>query len=135
MKMGVFINSGNGYQPVKVADKIDFVEPPKTGSNVKPANKAEMNIQLSKADDDFEFIKSLVPDEEEIRKKVHSLLQAAGGRIKDGERKIIECPNCGHKVYALREGGILRVSCGGCHIDASAKYLSELKINIPKSHI
>ena len=132
--MGVFINSGNGYQPVKGAEKIDF-EPVENVSNLEPSNKGELNIQVTEADDDFEFVKSLIPDKEETRKKVHSLLQAAGGRIEDGERKIIECPNCGHKVYALREGGILRVSCGGCHIDASAKYLSELKINIAKSHI
>lgn len=132
--MGVFINSGNGYQPVKVAEKIDF-EPMENVSNLEPSNKGELNIQVTEADDDFEFIKSLIPDEEETRKKVHSLLQAVAWRIKDGERKIIECPNCGHKVYALREGRILRVNCGGCNIDASAKYLSELKINIPKSHI
>lgn len=134
MKMGVFINSGNGYQPVRVAEKIDF-EPVENVSNLEPSNKGELNIQVTEADDDFEFVKSLIPDKEETRKKAHSLLQAAAGRIKDGERKIIECPNCGHKVYALREGGILRVSCGGCNIDASAEYLSELKINIPKSHI
>lgn len=131
--MGVFINSGNGYQPVKVAEKIDF-EPVENVSNLEPSNKGELNIQVTKADDDFEFIKSLVPDEEETRKKVHSLLQAADGRIKDGERKIIECPNCGHKVYALREGGILRVSCGGCKIDASGLWRSEMT-EISKSHI
>lgn len=133
MKMGVFINSGNGYQPVKVAEKIDF-EPVENVSNLEPSNKGELNIQVTEADDDLDY-KTLIPDEEETRKKAHSLLQAAAGRIKDGERKIIECPNCGHKVYALREGGILRVNCGGCNIDATAKYLSELKINIPKSHI
>lgn len=100
MIMGVFINSGNGYQPVKVAEKIDF-EPVENVSNLEPSNKGELNIQVTEADDDFEFIKTLIPDEEETRKKAHSLLQAAAGRIKDGERKIIECPNCGHKVYAL----------------------------------
>ena len=84
---------------------------------------------------DFNVSHFIAQHEEKTRKKVHSLLQAVGGRIKDGERKIIECPNCGHKVYALRESGILRVSCGGCNINASAEYLSELKINIAKSHI
>lgn len=85
--MGVFINSGNGFQPVRVAEKIDF-EPVENVSNLEPSNKGELDIQVTKADDDFEFIKSLVPDKEETRKRPTLYCRRPLGELKTASGKL-----------------------------------------------
>lgn len=54
--MNCFINNGNGYQPIKRADKMDIeIKPPETGSNVEPAPAKSVNVKIDKADADFDF--------------------------------------------------------------------------------
>jgi len=117
--MNVFINIGNGYQPLKVSDRLDAeIIPPKTGSNVKPAPAKSVNVKIDKADADFDFFYNLSHPGME---KARSLLQAIPPEIKSGDRLIIRCPNCDHKVYVQRNGKQVRLSCGGCGIDVTAR--------------
>lgn len=57
--------------------------------------------------------------------KALKILLSVPEDMAEGSRRIIECPVCGHKVYVLRDAGKVRVSCGGCKIDASGLWRSE----------
>lgn len=87
MKMGVFINSGNGYQSVKVAEKIDF-EPVENVSNLEPSNKGELNIQVTEADDDFEFIKRLFLMKRKLGKRPILYCRRPLGELKTASGKL-----------------------------------------------
>lgn len=140
--MNVFINNGNGYQPIKRADKMDIeIKPPETGSNVEPAPAKSVNVKIDKADADFDFFNNL---SHLGMVKARFLLQAIPPEIKSGDRLIIRCPNCDHKVYVQRNGDEVRMSCGGCQLDVVAHIttVKTLKIGkiydttrISKSHI
>lgn len=76
--------------------------------------------------------------------KARFLLQAIPPEIKSGDRLIIRCPNCDHKVYVQRNGDEVRMNCGGCQLDVVAHIttVKTLKIGkicdttrISKSHI
>ena len=117
--MNFFINNGNGYQPIKRVDKMDIeIKPPETGSNVEPAPAKSVNVTSDSADADFDFFNNLSNHGME---KARSLLQAIPPEIKSGDRLIIRCPNCDHKVYVQRNGKQVRLSCGGCGIDVTAR--------------
>lgn len=140
--MNFFINNGNGYQPIKRADKMDIeIKPPETGSNVEPVPAKSVNVKIDKADADFDFFHNLSHPGME---KARSLLQAIPPEIKSGDRLIIRCPNCDHKVYVQRNGDVVRLRCGGCQLDVVAHIttVKALKIEkiydtkqISKSHI
>ena len=140
--MDVFINIGNGYQPLKVSDRLDAeIIPPKTGSNVQPAPAKSVNVKIDKADADFDFFNNL---SHLGMAKARFLLQAIPPEIKSGDRLIIRCPNCDHKVYVQRNGDEVRMSCGGCQLAVAAHIttVKTLKIGkiydttrISKSHI
>lgn len=117
--MGVFIFKDGDFQPVKISRTLDAkIKPPETGSFVKPAPAKSVDIKIDSADSDFEFFEKLSqPD----MGKVRSLLQAIPPEIESGDRKIIRCPNCDHKVYVQRNGENVRMICGGCGIDVSAR--------------
>lgn len=66
--------------------------------------------------------------------KALKILLSVPEDMAEGSRRIIECPVCSHKVYVLRDAGKVRVSCGGCKIDASGLWRSEMT-EITKSHI
>ena len=87
MIIGVFINSGNGYQPVKVAEKIDF-EPVENVSNLEPSNKGELNIQVTEADDDFEFIKRLFLMKRKLGKRPILYCRRPLGELKTASGKL-----------------------------------------------
>lgn len=140
--MKFFINNGNGYQPIKRADKMDIeIKPPETGSNVEPAPAKSVNVKIDKADADFDFFHNLSHPGME---KARSLLQAIPPEIKSGDRLIMRCPNCDHKVYVQRNGDEVRMRCGGCQLDVVAHIttIKAMKIEkiydttqISKSHI
>lgn len=140
--MNIFINNGNGYQPIKRADKMDIeIKPPETGSNVEPAPAKSVDVKIDKADADFDFFNNLSNHGME---KARSLLQAIPPEIESGDRLIIRCPNCDHKVYVQRNGDEVRINCGGCQLDVVAHIatVKTLKIEkmcdttrISKSHI
>lgn len=117
----VYINNGNGYQPVKVSNKLDVV-PPNTGSHVKPAKPMELHLEISCSDDFLKFA-------EESDRKAKSVLRAVPRNIKDGDRKIEKCPECGKKLYIQRNRDKVRVHCGGCGIDVTAEVLEEKEEN------
>ena len=128
--MNCFINNGNGYQPVKVVDKLDIeIKPPKTGSNVKPAPAKSVNVTIDSANTDFSFIQEL---QEPVFKKARSLLRAVPPEIESGDRLILRCPNCDHKVYVQRNGEDLRMSCGGCGIDVIVNMASLRRVKTEK---
>ena len=108
-----YINNRNGYQPVKVLKELDIV-PPNTSSNVKPAKPMELHLEISCSDDFFKFA-------EESDRKAKSILSAVSRNIKDGDRKIEKCPECGKKLYIQRNRDKVRVHCGGCGIDVTAE--------------
>lgn len=116
-----YINNGNGYQPVKVSNKLDVI-PPNTGSNVKPAKPMELHLEISCSDDFFKFA-------EESDRKSKAILSAVSRNIKDGDRKIEKCPECGKKLYIQRNRDKVRVHCGGCGIDVTAEVLKEKEEN------
>ena len=118
--MNFYINNGNGYQPVKVADKIDF-EPPKTGSNIKPLPIKELNFTVSCFNKDYEFFKKL---SDAAKEQACSLLMAVPRDLQDGDRKIEKCPTCGKKLYIQRNKEEIRLSCSGCKLDIRALYQS-----------
>ena len=140
--MNVFINNENGYQPIKRDEKMDIkIKPSETGSNVEPMPAKSVNVKIDKADADFDFFHNL---SHRGMKKVRSLLQAIPPEIKSGDRLIIRCPNCDHKVYVQRNGDEVRMRCGGCQLDVVAHIttVNALKIEkiydttqISKSHI
>ena len=140
--MNVFINNGNDYQPIKRDEKMDIkIKPSETGSNVEPVPAKSVNVKIDKADADFDFFHNL---SHRGMKKVRSLLQAIPLEIKSGDRLIIRCPNCDHKVYVQRNGDEVRMRCGGCQLDVVAHIttVNALKIEkiydttqISKSHI
>ena len=110
-----YINNGNGYQPVKVSNKLNIV-PPNTSSNVKPAKPMELHLEISCPDDFFKFA-------EESDRKAKTILSAVSRNIKDGDRKIEKCPECGKKLYIQRNRDKVRVHCGGCGIDVTAEVI------------
>ncbi len=112
-----YINNGNGYQPVKVSNKLNIV-PPNTSSNVKPAKPMELHLKISCPDDFFKFA-------EELDRKTKSILSAVSRNIKDGDRKIEKCPECGKKLYIQRNRDKVRVHCDGCGIDVTAEVLKK----------
>lgn len=116
-----YINNGNGYQPVKVSEELDIVSP-NTGSNVKPAKPMELHLEISCPDDFFKFV-------EKSDRKAKSILSAVSRNIKDGDRKIEKCPECGKKLYIQRNRDKVRVHCGGCGIDVTAEVLKEKEEN------
>lgn len=116
-----YMNNGNGYQPVKVSNKLDVV-PPNIGSNVKPAKPMELHLEISCSDDFFKFA-------EESERKAKAILSAVSRNIKDGDRKIEKCPECGKKLYIQRNRDKVRVHCGGCGIDVTAEALKEKEEN------
>ena len=68
--------------------------------------------------------------------KALKILLSVPEDMSEGSRRIIECPVCGHKVYVLRDSGKVRVSCGGCKIDASGLWVVKKTIDVnSKSHI
>lgn len=116
--MNVFINNENGYQPIKRDEKMDIkIKPSETGSNVEPMPAKSVNVKIDKADADFDFFHNL---SHRGMKKVRSLLQAIPPEIKSGDRLIIRCPNCNHKVYVQRNGDEVRMNCGRCQLDVVA---------------
>ena len=116
-----YIKNKNGYQPVKVSDKLNIV-PPNTGSNVKPAKPMELHLEISCPDEFFKFA-------EESDRKAKPILSAVSRNIKDGDRKIEKCPECGKKLYIQRNRDKVRVHCGGCGIDVTAEVLKEKEEN------
>ena len=116
-----YINNGNGYQPVKVSNKLDVV-PPNTGIHVKPAKPMELHLEISCSDDFFKFA-------EESDRKAKAILSAVSRNLKDGDRKIEKCPECGKKLYIQRNRDKVRVHCGGCGIDVTAEVLKEKEEN------
>ena len=116
--MNVFINNENGYQPIKRAEKMDIeIKPSETGSNVEPVPAKSVNVKIDKADADFDFFHNL---SHRVMKKVRSLLQVIPPEIKSGDRFIIRCPNCNHKVYVQRNGDEVIMNCGRCQLDVVA---------------
>lgn len=117
--MGVFIFKDGDFQPAKISRTLDMkIKPPETGSNVEPAPAKSVNVTIDSADADFDFFNNLSNHGME---KARSLLQAIPPEIKSGDRLIIRCPNCDHKVYVQRNGKQVRLSCGGCGIDVTAR--------------
>lgn len=117
------------------------IKPPDTGSNVEPASAKSVNVKIDKADADFDFFHNLSHPGME---KARSLLQAIPPEIKSGDRLIMRCPNCDHKVYVQRNGDEVRMRCGGCQLDVVAHIttIKAMKIEkiydttqISKSHI
>lgn len=128
--MNVFINNENGYQPIKRAEKMDIeIKPSETGSNVEPVPAKSVNVKIDKADADFDFFHNLSHLGME---KVRFLLQAIPPEIKSGDRLIIRCPNCDHKVYVQRNGDEVRMNCGGCQLDVVAHITTVKTLKIEK---
>ncbi len=67
-----------------------------------------------------------------IRERVCSLLRAVPPEIESGDRLILKCPNCDHKVYVQRNGEDLRMSCGGCGIDVIVNMASLRRVKTEK---
>jgi hypothetical protein len=140
--MGVFVFKDGDFQEIKTSHKLDVkIKPPETGSNVKPALAKSVDVKIDNSDADFDFFNNLSNHGME---KARSLLQAIPPEIESGDRLIIRCPNCDHKVYVQRNGDEVRINCGGCQLDvvahiATVKTLKIEKIcdttRISKSHI
>lgn len=113
----VYIKNGNGYQPVKVSDKLDIV-PPNTGSHVKPAKPMELHLEISCPDEFFKLVE--VSD-----RKANAILKAVPKDIEEGARIIEKCPECGKKLYIQRNDDKVRVHCGGCGVDVTAEVIKK----------
>ena len=59
----------------------------------------------------------------ELSRAIQSILKAVPWDIKDGDRKIVRCPECNQKIYIQRNSEKVRACCGGCGIDITADIL------------
>lgn len=112
---------GGEFHAVEVTDKLPEVE---NISGLEPSKSScsagELEVRLSgKAG---KYINQVIRQADE---KALKILLSVPEDMAEGSRRIIECPVCGHKVYVLRDAGKVRVSCGGCKIDASGLWRSE----------
>ena len=112
---------GGEFHAVDVTDKLPELENISGLETSKSSCSAgELEVRLSgKAE---KYINQVTRQADE---KALKILLSVPEDMTEGSRRIIECPVCGHKVYVLRDAGKVRVSCGGCKIDASGLWRSE----------